>query len=490
MAVVRSSTSGPTVPRMELMSSAHLALPSFNMISAADISRQADRIRTKAMPNTAEYSFKARHLNVLNPMKEGNDLVWPEGRVVGLGSPVKFAALCGVAWVMVLGNSMLIPVLPQMGRAMQLSQLESGLIITSFSVGAGLTIPVFGFWADHVGRKAIIVPSLVLFGLAGALAGLSGLLLSSPFVWILAARFVQGIGAGGTYQLAMTLTGDIFQQGERTRALGYLESANGLGKVSAPLIGSALGALLWFLPFMFYLVASLPVALSVWWAISEPGGHLEQRPVGIYLGQVRRAVRRQKWALVGCFTLGLAALFLYFGMLSYLSDLLERRHGITGLYTGLVITVPVGAMAVSALLSSRYLSLLPRSRLRWGASGGLALAVVFLGLAAFLVDPILLVGAITGMSVGNGVALASLNSLVTGAVGKGTRGLVVSIYATVRHVGAATGPPAFGLLAMSREQTALLWFSLIGLALVVPAGLVIRGDILKPESASRRGDGI
>lgn len=401
--------------------------------------------------------------------------------VGSLGSIPKFLSLCGIAWVMVLGNSMLIPVLPQLGKAMTLTQVETGLIITSFSVGAGLTIPVFGLLSDHVGRKTIVVPSLVVFGVAGSAAGLAGLLLASPFTAILLARFLQGMGAGGTYQLAMTLTGDIFQGSERTRALGYLESSNGGGKVSAPLVGSALGAIAWYAPFLLYLVAALPVALAVWLAIKEPAEKLSRRPARVYLGQVRRAVRGQEWALMSCFSLGLMVLFLYFGVLSYLSDLLSSRHGITGITSGLVITIPVGTMAISALVSSRFLASLPRSLFRWGSAGGLILATVSLGAAAFLENLYLLVGSITLMSAGNGVALTSLNTLVTGAVDRDKRGLVVSLYGTVRHIGAASGPPVFGYLALGRDHSFLLWVALFGLGTAVISLVLLRGRLLKPR---------
>ena len=54
--------------------------------------------------------------------------------------------LCGVPFLMVLGNSMLIPVLPQMKAALSLSQVQVGLVITLFSVPAGVIIPLFGFY--------------------------------------------------------------------------------------------------------------------------------------------------------------------------------------------------------------------------------------------------------------------------------------------------------------------------------------------------------
>src|SRR5690554_6893890 len=135
-----------------------------------------------------------------------------------------FAVLCSVPFVMVLSNSMLIPVLPLMEQAMDVSQVRIALVITAFSIPAGLVIPLGGLASDYVGRKAVLIPALILFGLGGLVAGLAPAFSSSPYGIVLAGRVLQGIGGGGTYQVAMALAGDIFQSSERTKAMGLLEA--------------------------------------------------------------------------------------------------------------------------------------------------------------------------------------------------------------------------------------------------------------------------
>ena len=133
---------------------------------------------------------------------------------------LQFSVLCGVPFVMVLGNSMLIPVFPQMKQAMDLTQFQVGLIVTFFSVPAGILIPLAGFLSDRYGRKTIMVPALFVYGLGGLICGFAALFLKNPYGLLLTGRVVQGAGAGGTYQLAMALTGDTFQSNERTKVLG------------------------------------------------------------------------------------------------------------------------------------------------------------------------------------------------------------------------------------------------------------------------------
>ena len=93
---------------------------------------------------------------------------------------------------------------------MGLTQFQVGLIVAFFSVPAGLLIPFAGFLSDQYGRKPIMVPALFIYGVGGLISGLA------PLRWTTlsaaaGSRVVQGLGAGGTYQLAMALTGDIFK---------------------------------------------------------------------------------------------------------------------------------------------------------------------------------------------------------------------------------------------------------------------------------------
>src|SRR5690625_1028512 len=153
---------------------------------------------------------------------------------------------------MVLGNSMLIPVFPKLKSAMDISQFQVGLLITAFSAPAAVVIPFSGALSDHVGRRTVMAPALLLYGTGGLIAGAASALMAEPYAVVLAGRIVQGIGAGGTYQLAMALTGDIFTGPERPKTLGLLEAANGLGKVVSPILGAAVALIVWFAPFFFY----------------------------------------------------------------------------------------------------------------------------------------------------------------------------------------------------------------------------------------------
>lgn len=67
-------------------------------------------------------------------------------------------ALGSIPLMMTLGNSMLIPVLPEIGRKLHVSSFRISMLITVYAVVVILLIPIAGYLSDRFYRKAVIVP--------------------------------------------------------------------------------------------------------------------------------------------------------------------------------------------------------------------------------------------------------------------------------------------------------------------------------------------
>lgn len=383
------------------------------------------------------------------------------------------AALSAVPFIMVLGNSMLIPILPRMMAAMDVSLFQVGLLITAFSLPAGIVIPLTGFLSDRLGRKTVMVPALVVYGLGGLIAGFAALLLSRPYWVIFAGRIVQGIGGGGTYQLAMALAGDIFKSNRRAPVLGTLEAANGLGKVVSPLAGSAAALLFWFAPFFVYGILSLPVALLVWLLVKEPLQSKAKKSLSGYLRTLRGIFRQKALSLAAAYLAGMAVLFTLFGVLSFFSDTLEKRFHIRGFAAGLIIAIPVLAMAVTSFLAGTLLQKQLSRLLKGSVVAGLALIAVALLLAIPARGLIPFLSTIVLIGLGTGLVLPGLNTLITSSAAMEERGLVTALYGTVRFFGVALGPPAFGwAISMGRGTMFLLNSAITGAAALLAYFLI------------------
>lgn len=391
--------------------------------------------------------------------------------------------LVGVPLVMVLGNSMLIPVLPTMKTEMKLTSLQSSLLITAFSIAAGIVIPFAGYLSDRFGRKIVIIISLALYGLGGLVAGLAALWLDQPYMAIMGGRVLQGIGAAGTAPIAMALVGDLFDGASESRALGLLETSNGMGKVLSPIFGSLLALISWYMVFLAFPIICGVVLLMFLFLTREKKQEKKPLPVKQYMHSISQVFKQHgKW-LVPAFFIGSICLFTLFGVLFYLSDLLEEKYKIDGVIKGFFLAIPLLVMSIAAYVTGIIIKKKLKLMRLFVIIGMFLLATSYI-LASFVQGAYVLIGILVIGSVGTGMILPCLNSMIVGAVQKTERGMITSLYSGVRFIGVAIGPPIFTwLLEISRT---VMFLSIAGLSLVFA---VVAIFFLKPKQVEQQGQG-
>ncbi|CEG27455.1 major facilitator superfamily transporter YitG [Bacillus sp. B-jedd] len=379
-------------------------------------------------------------------------------------SGMTVAAIGSIPLIMTLGNSMLIPILPQMKAELGLTQLQASLTITVFSIAAAIFIPILGYLSDRFSRKIIILPALILYGAGGLLAGFTSSSLDNPYWWILAGRTLQGIGAAGTAPIAMALTGDLFKGGEQSRVLGIVEASNGLGKVLSPILGAVFGIITWFAVFFaFPAICSISIILTIFF-IREKSHRQAPPPFGKYLRGLASVFKFEGRWLLTAYLAGATCLFTLFGILFYLSDVLEKQYKIDGIVKGLILAIPLLVMGISSYITGSKIgkNLVVMKRL---IVIGMGLMTISYSLLIFFERLIPFLFVLIFSSIGTGLVLPCLNSLITGSVGKERRGFVTSLYGSVRFIGVAIGPPIFTRLMV--WSTTGMFLSIAALTLVV-----------------------
>lgn len=363
---------------------------------------------------------------------------------------------------------MLIPVLPSIQKELHVDVVKVGLMITVFSIPAGIVIPFAGMLSDRVGRKKIMFPALLIYGAGGLLAGFFAITFKEKaFSWIIVARIIQGIGAGGTYQLSMALAGDLIQSNERSKILGYLEASNGIGKVISPLAGAALALISWYAPFFVYGILAIPIAFLILFFVKEDVQKLQKsiQPIPQYLTNLKK-IFKEKWLpLVIAFSSGLLVLFSLFGMLSFYSDILEKQFKINVFTRGLILAVPVLVMAITAFLLGTVMQKMMTKILKWGAVIGLFLVAAGLIIFCPCKNVLLFTISASILGLGTGAVLPSLNTLITSSAPKTERGIITCLYGTVRFFGVAIGPPLFGFAEKLTKPP--IFFSTAGVAILL-----------------------
>ncbi|MEG6617100.1 MFS transporter [Peptococcaceae bacterium 1198_IL3148] len=378
----------------------------------------------------------------------------------------KFAlpALAGVPLIMVLGNSLLIPVLPAIENALNITKVQASLLITLFSIPAGIVIPLAGFLSDRFGRKKVIIPALILYGLGGVIAGLAAIFLKgNAYTVILVGRVIQGIGAAGTAPIAMALCGDLWRGKERAKSLGVIEASNGMGKVISPILGALIGTIFWYGAFIFFPAVVIPVVLGMWFLVKEPKQQKEPPRFKKYVSSIKTIFKNKAPLLLSCFLAGATALSIIFGVLFFLSDYLERELKMDGVIKGAALAIPVLFMSTTSYLTGMFIN--KRVKLmKTLVVAGLVIIAISMGLLPLFENIYLFFALISLAGIGTGLVLPCLNMLITSSTATDQRGMVTSLYGSVRFFGVAFGPPIFGWL-MDIGRSVMFW-SATGLAVV------------------------
>ncbi len=335
----------------------------------------------------------------------------------------------GVTLMAVLGSSSISPAFPRMTQELGVSPGQVGLLITVFTLPGVFLTPVAGVLSDKLGRKKVLVPSLLLFALAGG-----SCMLARSFELLLALRVAQGVGAAALGATNVTLIGDLFEGRERTAALGYNSSVLSVGTASYPAIGGALATFGWYYPFALPLLA-LPIAVLVLFSLHNPEPHNDQK-LQEYFRSVWGAVKNR--TVVGLFAGSLVTFIALFGpLIVYLPILMNERFGASPLVIGLVVA---STSVVTALTSSQVSRLTAHFSEKWLVRSSFLLYAVALSLVPlmpsvwFLVLPTVIFGVAQRLKRGN--ALSLLNE----AAPDENRGAFISLNSTILRLGQTLGP--------------------------------------------------
>jgi EmrB/QacA subfamily drug resistance transporter len=124
-----------------------------------------------------------------------------------------------------------------------------------------VTVPLYGKFADVIGRKPVMFFGIGVFLLGSVLCGAAW---SMPA--LIAARAVQGIGAGAVQPMSMTMVGDMYTVEERARVQGYLASVWGIAAVIGPTLG---GLFSQYLSWRWIFFVNLPLGAVAAWMLAR-----------------------------------------------------------------------------------------------------------------------------------------------------------------------------------------------------------------------------
>ncbi|MFL6140152.1 MAG: MDR family MFS transporter [Frankiaceae bacterium] len=120
-----------------------------------------------------------------------------------------------------------------------------------------VTVPLYGRFADVIGRKPVLLLGIGIFVAGSVLCGAAWSMLS-----LIVFRGVQGVGAGAVLPITITIVGDLYTVEERAKVQGFLASVWGISAVLGPTLGGVFSD---FASWRWIFFVNVPVAgLAVW----------------------------------------------------------------------------------------------------------------------------------------------------------------------------------------------------------------------------------
>ena len=332
----------------------------------------------------------------------------------------------------VMGVSMLSPVLPELRSVFGVSDAQVGLVLTAYTLPGIVLTPLVGLAADRVGRRQVLVPLLFTFGIAGGAIGLV-----NSFAMVLGLRFLQGVGAAGLVTLAVTIIGDIYSGGRRDAVMGINGSILGVGAAFYPLLGGALAAIRWNVPFLFFGIGILVGILALF---VLPAG-VEHTPTSAREYFMRMGAVAKLPRALAIFVAIFTAFFIFYGaVLTVLPLLLSDTFGLSTSQIG-----PVLAMVsiASAAVSSQYRRISKHRK----AAELVALGFVAYGLSLLFVwlSPSVPWVAVSLLffGVGFGIVMPSIDTAVVTLVSDDLRAGMMGMRTSLLRLGQTLGPVGF-----------------------------------------------
>lgn len=329
----------------------------------------------------------------------------------------------------IMGVSSITPAFPKISQELGIKPEQVAMLITFFTFPGVILTPILGVLADRLGRKKILVPSLLLFSIAG-----TACFFIRNFHFLIIMRFFQGMGAAALGSLNITLIGDLYAGKQRNAAMGFNSSVLSIGTASFPLIGGTLATIAWYMPFILP-VAAFPVGIGVLFFLKNPEPKNDQH-LWDYLKEAWKNLKNVQ--IIGLFVFSALTFIILYGVfLTYFPFLLNHTFNASPFIIGLILS---SASVSTALVSSQVGRLSHKYSEKTLMLFGVSLYILAIGSVPFmptmwtLIIPGLLFGA------GNGVNFPSTQALMTSLAPMNQRAVILSLNGTVLRLGQTLGP--------------------------------------------------
>ena len=261
-----------------------------------------------------------------------------------------------VVFIDLLGFSLILPLLPYYAETFSANQTTTGILIASYAVMQLIGAPILGRLSDRFGRRPVLLLSVFGTFLGFLLLGFANAL------WMLfASRILDGL-TGGNLSVAQAYISDVTDEKSRSKGLGMIGAAFGLGFIIGPVTGGLLSQWGYAVPaFAAAAISFINLILIYAWLpeslTEEKRAQMTEKRPAITLGALLVAFQRPFTGsiLITRFFFGLAfaifqTIFSLYALAKF--NLTARDTGFVLTYVGVLSVIVQGFLV--GRLTSRY----------------------------------------------------------------------------------------------------------------------------------------
>jgi ACDE family multidrug resistance protein len=358
-------------------------------------------------------------------------------RMLGVHRSASLQVIFGSSVMMIMGVSLVYPVLPVIEEALKIGKGQIGLVLTAFTVPAIFFSPLGGLLIDLRGRKQVLVVSLLLYGVSG-----SAIVFVDSLPLLLITRFLQGVAYAGIMPLVVVLIGDTFSKEQETTAQGVKVLLDRTALLFIPAAAGGLAAIAWQLPFALYAMA-IPLGLAAWrWLPEQP---ITKRGHAVtYVKEVFQLSMRVR--SITMFSMSSMRFFLEMSFFIYVPLYAIDRLDVQVSSGGLLFTVfAIGSITTAGMVGAiaRRFERVPIVIVAF-ALQGICLAVASVSRDIWTMGGVMLV-----FGLANGIISPAQKSLLTQSVASPLRGGFVASDRIWQNTAKSIAPLVAGTLVMA-----------------------------------------
>lgn len=346
------------------------------------------------------------------------------------------ASILSVVFIDLIGFGMIVPILPLYAQRFQATEWQIGLLLASYSFMQFLASPLLGWLSDRCGRKPVLLCSLI-----GSAAGYVLMANAVSLTVLFAARILAGI-SGASVGTASAYIADITPPESRSKRIGLIGAAFGIGFVLGPAIGGILSHFSVAAPFWFAALLSVLNAVMMWIMLPEPEHHIvrQQRPINF----------RETFEQAGSWRLGVITVTYFIGIAGFAivtviyAQVSNRRFDLNQSQISYIFVMMglIGALIQGGAIG-RLAKRFGDANLAAAGFAVMALSMIAMPLAHSI--PLFLLFS-AGLATGNSLSQPTMSAIASKGASPALQGRVLGLVQSAGSLGRVFGPVLAGIL--------------------------------------------